>query len=166
MLFQHRLARDGGLELHACGLILRGGALLFCGRSGAGKSTTARLWRRLRPRTPLLSDDRIVLRRRGGGFRAYGTPWHGDGGFASPRSAPLAAVFFIRHGRRSRARALPPAEAASRLFSRSFPPPWDRSAVGRVLDACARVAARVPCFELRFRPDASAIAAAREAAFR
>lgn len=159
LLFQHRLAREGGLELHACGLVVGGRAVLFCGQSGAGKSTTARLWRQHRPRTLVLSDDRIVVRGAGRAFRAHGTPWHGDGGYASPGNRPLGAVFFLRHGRRDRVRRLGAGEAAARLFARSFPPPWDRSAVGRVLEACGRVAAAVPCHELAFRPRRSAVEA-------
>jgi hypothetical protein len=160
LLFQHRLAREGGLEVHACGVAERGRLLLFCGRSGAGKSTTARLWRRHRPQAEILSDDRIALRARAGRFIAYGTPWHGDGGFAKPGRAPLAAVFFLRQARRSAARRLSVPECAARLFTRSFPPPWDRRGVSRVLAACARVARETPAYELAFRPDASAVEAA------
>ncbi len=121
LLFQHRLARDGALEVHACGLVWRERAFVLCGQSGAGKSTTAGLWRRYTRRTGILSDDRIVLRPSGRGVRAWGTPWHGDGGFASPDSRPLAALFFLEHGRVSRTRPVPRAEAAARLLARSFP---------------------------------------------
>jgi len=159
LLFQHRLAREGSLEVHACGLVRGGRLLLFCGQSGAGKSTTARLWRRLRPAAKILSDDRIVLRRRGRQYWGYGTPWHGDSGFAAPAGRPLGALFFLRHAEQSRAVRLSVAGCAARLFARSFPPIWDARGVGRVLDACARIAGRVPGYELAFRPDASAIEA-------
>ena len=149
--------------MHACGVVWRGRAILFCGQSGAGKSTTARLWRRHEKRARLLSDDRLILRPRRRSVRVFGTPWHGDGGFASPGSAPLAALFFLRHGRTTRISPLSRGEAASRLFTRSFPPPWDREGVARTLDACADAAALVPAFELAFRPDRSAVAAVREA---
>jgi hypothetical protein len=162
LLFQHRLSREGALEVHACGVVWRGRVLLFCGRSRAGKSTTARLWRRHAPEARLLSDDRIVLRPSGGGFRAWGTPWHGDGGFAAPESRPLGAVFFLRRGP-TRARTLTPAEAAARLFARGFPPPWDPAGMARALDLCAAVATAVPSFELIFRPDRSAVVAAQAA---
>jgi hypothetical protein len=164
LLFQHRLARDGAVELHACGVVWRGRALVFCGRSGAGKSTTARLWRRHAKGARLLSDDRLILRPGRRGARVYGTPWHGDGGFASPASAPLAALFFLRHGASTRLLPLSRSEAAARLFARSFPPPWDREGVARALDACADAAALAPAFELSFRPDRRAVLAVQEAA--
>jgi hypothetical protein len=149
LLFQHRLAREGAVEVHACGVVWRGRALVFCGRSGAGKSTTARLWRRHAPRAPR-------------GVRVYGTPWHGDGGFARAASAPLGALFFLRHARSTRAVPLGRAEAAARLFTRSFPPPWDPEGVARALDACADAGSRAPAFELPFRPDRSAVEAVRK----
>lgn len=159
LLFQHRLARDGALEVHASGLLAGGGALVFCGASGAGKSTTARLWRRHRAGVRVLSDDRLVLRPGARRVTAYGTPWHGDGGFAAPLARPVAALYFLRHGPRTRVRALGRAEAAARLLARCFPPPWDATAIARALAACDRIAARVPCAELAFRPDATAVAA-------
>ena len=163
LLFQHRLAREGALEVHACGVVWRNRALVLCGQSGAGKSTTARLWRRHTRRTGILSDDRIVLRPSSRGVRAWGTPWHGDGGFASPHSRPLGALFFLKRGRVSRARPLPAPEAAARLLARGFPPPWDEVAMARALEACAAITASVPAFELAFRPDRTAIDAVRDA---
>jgi hypothetical protein len=163
LLFQHRLAREGAVEVHGCGVVWKGRTLLFCGQSGAGKSTTARLWTRHARGARLLSDDRVVLRPGRRGARAYGTPWHGDGGFASPASAPLGGLFFLRHAKESRLTPLSPAEAAARLFTRSFPPPWDVEGVEGALDACADAAAAVPAFELAFRPDRSAVEAVRAA---
>jgi len=164
LLFQHRLARDGAIEVHGCGVVWRGQALAFCGQSGAGKSTTARLWRRHAKGARLLSDDRLILRPGRRSVRVFGTPWHGDGGFASPASAPLGALFFLRHGKQTRLAPLSSGEAAARLFTRSFPPPWDAEGVARALDACADAAALAPAFELAFRPDRSAVEAVRELA--
>ena len=159
LLFQHRLARDGALEVHACGLFVGDRVALFIGQSGAGKSTTARLWRRHRRGTLILSDDRIVLREEGGRLVAYGTPWHGDGGFARNERGRLGAIFSLAHARRTAVRRLAVAEATALLMARSFPPPWDAHALGRALELCARTASGVPCFELAFTPDRSAVTA-------
>jgi hypothetical protein len=163
LLLQHRLSRDGAAEVHASGVVASGRALVFAGASGAGKTTLARVWRRRR--FDVLSDDRVVLRRRRGGVvAAWGTPWHGTAALASPRQAPLGAVFFLRHGPASRARRLVAAEAAARLVALSFPPPWDPAGVAGVLSLAEAVARSVPCFELEFTPDAAAVVAALAAA--
>ncbi len=162
LLFQHHFARAGVLVLHACGLVVDGAAVLFCGTSGAGKTTSARLWSRLRRGTRVLSDDRVVVTRQGRDHRAHGTPWHGEGRYASPASAPLRALYFIRHAEKSAASPLPAAHAAARLFARTFPPPWDPLAVGRTLAACGALAESVPSWDLRVRPDRSMIRAVLE----
>jgi hypothetical protein len=158
LLFQHYLARRGGLEVHGCAVEYEGRVLLFCGQSGAGKTTTADLWKRRR-RARILSDDRVVLRFDKGRAWAYGTPWHGSGRFALPDGRPLAALFFIEHAATPSLTPLSRAAGAALLFARSFPPPWDRDALARVLATCERVVARVPSFRFGFRPDASAVAA-------
>jgi hypothetical protein len=132
---------------------------LFCGVSGAGKTTIARLFHRAGH--AVLSDDRVALRPYGRQVRAYGTPWHGSGRFAAAKAARLRAVFFLKQAPRSEVLPLPPAPA--RLFALSFPPVWDAAGVGSVLDACGRVAGGVPAFELRFRRDRSAIRAVERA---
>lgn len=162
LLFQHYWASRGWAEVHACGVSDRGRMLLFAGQSGAGKTTTARLWTR-HTRARILSDDRVLLIPGRAGVRAAGTPWHGAGRFARHENVPLDALFFLEQATASTIRPIAPPEAAARLFARTFPPPWDRDAVSRTLDACARIASAVPAFVLRFRKDASAIAAARAA---
>jgi hypothetical protein len=163
MLFQHHFARTGAFEVHSCGLVVGGRALVFCGQSGAGKTTTALLWKRHRRGTEVLSDDRIVLRFRGARAWAHGTPWHGIGRFALPTARPLAALFFLEQADETRIERLAPAAAAALLFARGFSPIWDGSAVERVLDTCERIVRQVPCHRFRFRKDGSAVKAALEA---
>ena len=162
LLFQHRFAQEGAAEVHSCGLLRDGRTVLFCGVSGAGKTTTARLWRRHRTRVTVLSDDRIIIGSRRGRPWAHGTPWHGEGRLSSPEGAPLAAIFFLRHAARTRVVPVDVAQSAARLFARTFPPLWDRAAIDTVLGTCATAAAAVPSFELRFKPDASAVDAVED----
>jgi len=159
LLFQHHLARHGGLVVHASAVLMRGRVVLFCGQSGAGKTTTARLWRRHRRGAIVLSDDRVVLRLRRGRLWAFGTPWHGEAAYASPEAAPVAAVLFIEHAPETRLLPLPLALAAARLLARSFPPPWDGDTLARALATCDAASAAAPAYRLGFRPDRSAVEA-------
>jgi hypothetical protein len=159
LLFAHHFAHRGAMVVHGCGLVADGRGFLFCGHSGAGKTTTAGLWRAHHPGTRVLSDDRIVLRERRGRWWMYGTPWHGSGRYARPEGVPLARVFFLRQARRSRVLPLPEPAAAAELFTRSFPPPWSGPDLARVLKACAKVAGAVECGRLEFAKDASAVRA-------
>jgi len=159
LLFQHHLAHAGGLVLHACGVAFGGRAVLLCGRSGAGKTTMARLFRSALPDATVLSDDRIVVRRRGRSWRAFGTPWHGSGRFATAGSASVAAVVFLDQSRATRLLPIPVANAAVRLLAQSFPPLWEREGMARSLRTTTAMAADVPAYLLRFEPDRGAVEA-------
>jgi hypothetical protein len=63
LLIMHRLTQEKAIELHSCGIVRADGTgNLFVGHSGAGKSTTTRLWT-AREDVEVLSDDRIIVRR-------------------------------------------------------------------------------------------------------
>ncbi len=161
MLVIHLLSRGTGLLFHACGLDVDGQGLLFVGVSGAGKSTTARLWR-AQPDVAFLSDDRVVVRRWQDGFWACGTPWSGDAGVASSRGVPLRHIFLLRHGQRNELRDLSRAEAAAQIMRCVFPTYWDRAGMEFSLEFLAGLIQAIPCHELHFIPDGSAVGFVRQ----
>jgi hypothetical protein len=159
LLMIHRLSRGEGVEVHAVGISdARGCGHLFLGHSGAGKSTTARLWLD-RPGVRILSDDRIILRAHEGQIWMYGTPWHGDAGIASPDCAPLSDIYLLKHGSRNERLSLPPGRAAAELFTRSFVTHHSEEGIRFTLEFLDRVAREVPCSIFRFVPDESAVEA-------
>ena len=159
LLMIHRLSYGAGVEVHAVGISdeqCRGH--LFIGHSGAGKSTTARLWMR-RPGVRILSDDRIILRAEHGQIWMYGTPWHGDAGVASPDCAPLTGIYLLEKGKRNEKLRLATGPAAAQLFARCFVPHHSKDAIRATLDFVDQVASLVPCSIFRFLPDATAVEA-------
>lgn len=159
LLMIHRLSRGEGVEVHAVGISDENSrGHLFLGHSGAGKSTTARLWID-RPGVRILSDDRIILRVREGRIWMYGTPWHGDAGIASPDCAPLDDIYLLEHGRGNERLPLPPGRAAAELFARCFVTHHSGEGIRFTLDFLDRVAREVPCFTFIFVPDESAVEA-------
>ena len=75
LLIMHRLTQEKAIELHGTGIVrANGDANLFVGHSGAGKSTTTRLWTDVED-VEVLSDDRIIVRRDEG---APSRPWSDD----------------------------------------------------------------------------------------
>jgi hypothetical protein len=160
LLFTNYFGCDGsGVEVHGCGLIdSEMGGQLFLGHSGAGKSTTSRLWKSFR-NPEILSDDRLILRLQDGELWMYGTPWHGDAGFASCAKAKLERIFILQHGSDNKLVPLSSARGAGELFARSFPPFHSAEALERTVEFINRVVEAVPCFEFHFVPDAQAVEA-------
>jgi hypothetical protein len=163
LAMMHRLALGEGVEVHALGLSDRDGSgYLFLGHSGAGKSTTARLWME-QPGVTLLSDDRIILRRHEDKFWMYGTPWHGDAGVASPARAPLNAIFLLDQALVNDVTPVPPAKAAAELFARSFVPHYLQAGIQFTLSFLDQLTRSVSCSVLRFSPTQGAVEAVRYA---
>lgn len=72
LLVMHRLTQERAIELHGTGIVRPSGeSNLFIGHSGAGKSTTTRLWTAVED-VEVLSDDRIIVRRDGGALEDVG----------------------------------------------------------------------------------------------
>jgi hypothetical protein len=216
LLIMHRLTQEKAIELHGCGIVRADGTgNLFVGHSGAGKSTTTRLWTELED-VEVLSDDRIIVRRDEGGragievetpfqspggadrngvlrlrdssasrtshfaqddkerkqippsslcsrgrndsgMRMYGTPWHGEGMYASPGSAPLARVFILEHGHGNVLTRLSPSQAVAELFARSFVPFHRHEYVDAALDFLQELVGAVPCYHYAFEPTEAAV---------
>ena len=62
---------NGGLLLHASGLLVDGQVYLFMGHGGSGKSTVVRL----SPHTLALNDDTVLVHQAGGEWAVSGTPF-------------------------------------------------------------------------------------------
>jgi len=163
LAMMHRLGLGAGLEVHALGLVDDDGSgYLFLGHSGAGKSTTANLWKQQRG-VRLLSDDRIILRWQDGKILMYGTPWHGDAGVASPDCAPLSAIFLLEQASEDELLPLPQGKAAAELFARAFVPHYVKSAIQYSLEFADQVTRTIPNSIFRFAPTLNAVEAIRHA---
>lgn len=153
LLIMHRLTQERGIELHGVGIVGPDGASnLFVGHSGAGKSTTARLWT-AQHNVEILSDDRIIVRQHGSEIFIYGTPWHGEGCFASPNRTILQRIFILEHGHGNVLTRLSPGQVVAELFARSFVPFYRHEYIESALAFLQYVSSCVPCYRYSFEPD-------------
>jgi hypothetical protein len=156
VLVANLLGRGRGVELHSCGVIDRDGrGRLFVGVSGAGKTTTARLWEG--HASGIVSDDRVLVREHEGAMWMFGTPWHGEAELSMPGGVPLTGVYLLAQATVNELRELTPAEAIARLFGCTFPPFYDEGALDFTLAFLERVVSAVPVRELRFTRDPEAV---------
>jgi hypothetical protein len=156
LLMMHYLAEGRGVILHGCGIAMNSRGILFLGESGAGKSTLARMWEQEHG-VHILSDDRIIVRKHGGEYWMYGTPWHGEAAFGSPLGAKLERIFFLRQGQKNSLEKRKGLDALSNFLICSFPPLWDTQGMEFVLELFSSMANELPCHVLSFRPEKSAL---------
>jgi hypothetical protein len=166
LLIMHRLTQENAIELHGVGIVGPNGVNnLFVGHSGAGKSTTARLWTSLHA-VEILSDDRIIVREnvrenkmpgQSAQIFMYGTPWHGEAHFALPQRAPLDRICILEHGQGNILTRLIKSEAVAELFARAFVPFHHHEYVDSALSFLERLAGTIPCYRFSFEPDERAV---------
>jgi hypothetical protein len=179
LLVMHRLGRERGIEVHAAGIRdAEGNGHLFLGHSGAGKSTTTRLWNQL-PGMTVLSDDRIILRQHQNEngqaeIWMYGTPWHGEAAFAAPEKARIERLFVIEHASdhalddapgsapENKITPITGSLAVGEIMARSFLPFHDAVALENTMTFLQEMVATLPCYRLQFLPDTTAVEAVRK----
>ena len=112
------LARHDALLLHSAVIEVNGRAIAFSARSGTGKSTHIRLWKRvLGDRVRIVNGDKPIIRFRNDGTPiAYGTPWAGKEGWQRNVGVPLQSIVILRRGETDRILPLSKEEAALELL--------------------------------------------------
>lgn len=156
LLLMYFLASRMGMLTHAAGMVKGGKAFIFPGASGAGKSTFSEILAEAKVGR-LLSDERMVVREIDGPMQAFGTPWAGTAGIARAGNAPLAGIYFLKHGKSNHIEKLAAGDAADRLLPLISIPWYDPDAMAPIIAFAKRLAARVPAYEMNFKPDRSAV---------
>ena len=136
---------DRSLIIHAAALAEGADGWLMSGPSGSGKSTLAALF----PERALC-DEFVAVRLDGRAPRLGALPFwtSGRGG------AELRGVYLLQHGPSDRRRRLTASEAFARLRREVVWPTFDPAALERAFTALFDLIARVPVWELTFRPSA------------
>ncbi len=117
------------------------------------------------PLFPRINGDKPLLKREGGIFRAYGTPWCGKEGWNVDTSVPLRAVFLLSRadqGQGNHVRKMTPAEAFPKLLYQTHLPEA-AEARHRVLDLLRALAGGVEIYDLQSEPTAEGVRMAWDA---
>jgi hypothetical protein len=145
------LAQEGGFLVHAASAIRGGRAYVFAGISGTGKTTMTRL---APPDATLLTDEISYVRRIGGGYRAYGTPFAGELARSGVNtSAPLDTLYLLKQGPENRIEPVASKDAARELMRHILFFAREEEMVARVFDSVLEFVARVQVARLVFTPD-------------
>ena len=108
--------------LHCAVLEYDGKGYAFLGRSGTGKSTHTKLWKKYLSTPKMINGDKPILRVKDGKIYAYGTPWCGKEGWNTNTSAPLTALCFLERSPENYIHPLETAEALDRIMHQLLRP--------------------------------------------
>ena len=154
------MPRYGTILFHGSVIAADGQGYLFTAKSGMGKSTHTRLWRRmLGDRAEMINDDKPLLRMDDGFFTACGTPYNGKHRLGCNREVPLHALCILTRAKENRIVRISKQEAYPMLLQQVYRPA-DPAALKQTLVLIDRLAALTPLFRLgcNMEPEAAEIA--------
>lgn len=156
-----RVIERGGIFLHASFISFDGGAILFTAPKGVGKSTQASLWQKYRG-AEIINGDRAVIRKCGGQWFAWGSPYCGTSGICQNRSMPLRAVVVLTQAKENTAQRLEIRHALAAMLDGSSFDAWDMQQVSRVMEICGQLIEDIPFYRLSCLADEGAVRALEE----
>ena len=125
---------------HGSAIAVDGDAYIFTARSGTGKSTHARLWRKLLgSRAMMVNDDKPLIRVcPNGAAIVYGTPWDGKHHLSNYTSAPVKAICILDRSPKNWIRRVSKPEALPMLLQQTYRPA-DPDALAKTLTLLDRL---------------------------
>ena len=137
-------AEAGGFMVHSAGVIDDGRASIFVGASQSGKTTVASLLGA--KGLNVISDEKIVIRKKKDQFMAYAFPWHND----KNQAAPLKNIVFLKKSGRVVFKKLDSTDAITRIFPQVTLNIPDRGAAREVLHTLDVLFKKIPAYEMEF----------------
>jgi len=152
ILMIHIFSQGLGVMVHASGVNDSGRGMMFAGRSGAGKSTMAALWKDRN--CTVLGEDTVIIRKIEDRFWLYGVPWK-DSTLSSPETCPLEDIFFIEHAQENN--IVQEKGTLKSILHHSLFPLWNKPGMKFVTDSLSELVKKVPCYNLGFVPNQSVV---------
>ena len=144
------------LMVHASVVAHDGGAYMFLGRSGTGKSTHSSLWLEHIADTYLLNDDNPVVKVEDGKVNIYGSPWSGKTPCYKNEVLPLKASVRLSQAPHNVIRRLPLLQAYASLMPACSCMRWDRKSTDALHKTVEKVVSLIGGWHLECLPDADA----------
>ena len=153
--FCREIIQHGRFFLHASAVVCGGGAYLFSGPSGIGKSTHTAMWQKLFPGIQILNDDKPVIWPEKGHITAWGTPFSGRTDLQRNLGVPLMGICFLKQARENRIRPVAETEALALILNNTWRPKDDKT-MNLLLNGIQQVVEEIPIFELSCTRDPEA----------
>ena len=142
-----RLVMTGNYMIHAAAAVYREQGIVFCGLSGAGKSTQANLWKKHLKAEILNYDKPCVINEQEQVF-VSGSPWSGKEQVLRNEAVPLRAIVYVKQAKQNAVRRLTVAEAFAYIYLHNYVYPLTPEIDAQYVAAIQETARRVPVYEL------------------
>lgn len=151
-----KILEYNGVLMHGVLLECDDHGILFCAKSGVGKTTHTALWEKaFGDRCEIINGDKPLLRIIDGKVYAYGTPWNGKEGIHINKRCELSAICFIERGEENQISDVDD-EKVSRALLQTYMPNSDPEKMIKTLDIVSGILGKVQCKKLACNMDISA----------
>lgn len=151
ILIQHRR-----LMLHCSYIISNGKAILFCGKSGIGKSTQAELWKEFAG-AEIINGDKAVIYSENGKLYASSLPISGTSNICSDKTAEVEAFVILSQNTQNDIKEINSAERVSLLASNCLFDVWRDGEMIDVIELCSEFSQLAKIVKFECLPDKSAV---------
>lgn len=157
MMFGLALNPLHAIAIHSSVIVKDGGAVMFLGESGTGKSTHTRLWRENIDGAKLLNDDSPIIRCVNGVPTVFGSAWSGKTPCYINKSFPIRGIVRLSQAPHNAMRRQATIAALGALLP-SCPPSfaYDNELQDNICETLSDVLAQVPVYHLECLPNADA----------
>lgn len=145
-IFTSACLASGRAVLHSACVARDNKALLFYGKSGAGKTTVCKLSGKFE----VISDDMVAVQKQGRNLVAWGLPAIRSGidGYVTGSHYPVAALFKLVQSKQIYLAPLTPAIAAASILT--LPEKQEEISLNNNINVIQTLVEHVPCYELGF----------------
>lgn len=150
-----QLLQRGVLTLHSSSVRTDDGVILFCGRSGIGKSTQAALWSEHQGAMTLNGDRNAIAFDHDVPF-AYGLPFCGTSGICHRFAEPVRAIISLRQASENRTVRLNGARALLAIANNTIGLYYNERSPATT-DLLLQMASCIPVYQLSCTPDVRAV---------
>ena len=104
-----------------------------------------------------INGDRTIMRKNGGIWTGYGSPFSGTSGIFRNEWAPVGIIVVLRQGSENTIRQLKKGEAFRLLYSECVVPRWDDAVHTEIVDLILQISEELPVIMLSCLPDEGAV---------
>ena len=145
--YMFRLVNTGNFMIHSAAVVHNNQGILFCGKSGAGKSTQANLWKEHLNSWVLNYDKPCVIQENGNAY-VHGSPWSGKEALFLNKYVPLKAIVFVKQAKENNVVKLSAAQAYANIYLHNYVYPITQDIEEKYKDIINSIAITVPTYEL------------------
>lgn len=155
--FYHMALYENALMLHGSAIKYGNNAIVFTAPSGTGKSTHTRLWKKTFDSVEYINDDKPLLKRVGGEYFAYGTPFSGKEHIDNNIYAPLRAIVLIERAEKNSIDVIDKNQVARALTEEIMRTNDNKAVYLKNLELLDEVSKNVPIFVLKCNTNIDAV---------